>query len=255
MWLVSGLSILLYPKLMTHLNYSNLDFTNTSNLGSFNIILYFWMYLSALILSLKFIFFERKISTFFITNYAIFSLIFLILWFIGNKILAESMLIYYIFIAFGEEFAKYFLWLNFYEKMKQNKNDILIFCILSALGFAFVENIVYLVWWVSGSTIVLSIIGWTTILITRWVIWFLVHSIFTWNIWLFNYLWNLKDNFIVFITSWIFLWVWLHYIYNVMLYKNIKLVILLYMIIWYFWISYLFYKSDRIYIRDWLQTY
>jgi len=254
MWLISWLSILLYPKLITILNLSQLDFTNTNN-SWFQLFFFFWIYLSTLVFIVKFLFLKRNISDFFMITYIIFSIVFLLVWISWNMFIWSAMVLYYLFVALWEEFMKYLLWINFYEKFKISENDILIFTIISALWFAFVENIVYTIWWTKSDWLLIALVWWITILVTRWLIWFLVHTVFTGNIWLFTVKWlnwNIL-NMTKFITIWSIIWIWLHYFYNVMLYKEIKIVLLAFLIIWYFWISYLFYKADRIYVNDWLQ--
>lgn len=254
MWLISWLSILLYPKITTFLNVSQLDFTNTNN-SWFKLFFFFWIYLSSLIFIVKFAFLKRTISDTFMLTYIIFSIIFLLAWFTGNLIVWSTMILYYLFVALWEEFMKYLLWINFYEKFKISENDILVFTIISALWFAFVENIVYMIWWTRSDWLLIALVWWVTILISRWLIWFLVHTVFTGNIWLFTAKWlnwNIL-NITKFVSVWTILWIWLHYFYNVMLYKEIKIILLAFLIIWYFWISYLFYKADRIYVNDWLQ--
>lgn len=256
MWMVSWLSIILYPKFAWIINKPYLDFTQLENIeSSFNMIYTaFWAYLSVIVIWIKLILWKGKLSKFFISNFAIFSILFLLSWYIWNKIFSQAILLYYIFVWAWEEFIKYILWINFFEKYKLSNNDILIFMILSAIGFAFIENIVYMIWGTSENSFVSSMIWGSSILITRWIIWFLVHIIFTGNIWLLWLWWIVKQNFFKMLIVWISIWIWLHYLYDVLLHKKFSFIVVFFFIFWYFWISYLFYISDRIYLKSWLQV-
>lgn len=256
MWIISWLSIILYPKFAAFINYSSLDFTKLENIENHFMKIYwiFWAYLSIIAISIKLILWKGRISKFFITSFIIFSLLFFLSWYLWNKFLTQTILLYYIFVGVWEEFIKFFLWVDFFEKYKISSNDILVFTILSALWFAFIENIVYMIWGTSENNIISSIIGWWSILITRWIIWFLVHIIFTGNIWLLALYWIIKNNIAKMVSAWIIIWIWLHYLYDVLLQKQISIIIIFFFIFWYFWVSYLFYISDRIYLKNWLQT-
>ncbi len=252
-WVFSGLSIVFYPKIVSLIWFGGLDFTNFSNNWNFEVIFFFWLYLSLIIFAVKIAISKFKISNFFLLNFFSFSWIFLLWGFFGSKFLTQWAILYYIFVAFGEEFAKYLLGLNFYEKRKISNNDIIIFSIISAIGFAFVENIVYLLP-ITQKTITASIIWWTWILVTRGIVWFIVHILFTWNIWLFS-LKKLNSKKNIFLLLGILIWVWLHYCYNVFLHLNFQFVIIFAVLIWYFWISYIFYQSNSIYASNWLEGF
>lgn len=256
MWLISWLSIVCYPYYLWYVWQNDLIFTKwDTNLDTFEVVLSFWIYLSLIVIWFKLFFFKINNYIFFLVNYIIFSVLFLSCWYFGLEKFANTILFYYMFVAIWEEFIKYLLWVAFYEKFKLIDTDLLLFAILSAIGFAFVENIVYMYAWLTWKSLILWVLWWAGVLITRWIVWFVIHILFTWNIWLIEVRWVswwywLK--FLLFVILWVALWVILHYSYDLMLYKGMKMVVILSLIFGYFWISYLFYNSDRIYIRDWI---
>ena len=252
MWLISGLSIIMFPKLVSSMGYINLDFTQQTDNFSQQ-IRYFWIYLSCLIIFFKLLISRFKTSKELLINFILFSIIFGLIWFFGQNNITETALKYYIFVALWEEFIKFFLWMSFYEKYKITDSDIIIFSILSALWFAFIENFVYVLSALSNYNWLVQWLFWgISILISRWLIWFIVHTIFTWNIWLLNLKW-LKSNFVIWASIGIFLGVWMHYGYNLLLHNWYKSVILWALIFGYFWISFLFYNSDRIFVKEWIK--
>jgi hypothetical protein len=254
MWLISGLWIIFYPKMLLYFMVSWRDFTNTSTDNIPNeSIFYFWWYLTFLLFIVKIILNWFKLNKKILINLMSFSFIF-ILWLFIWKLYLSVWLLYYLFVAFWEEFIKYFLGINFYEKFKFMKSDIIVFIIMSALWFAFIENIVYMLWAISlTNTLWLNFMWGMTILIVRWVVGFLVHNIFTWTIWILSMKYFKHNKAFWFALLWIMAGVMMHYLYNVLIHANKTWVIILFIIIWYFWVNYLFYRSDRLYIKDWLK--
>ncbi len=249
---ISGLSIFFYEDILMFFSLSEIKFTDHSNITDISPIIYFRAYLSLIIFIVRTFISKLKITNFFVLNYTIFSVLFIWSWFLTNQYPnTPTFLIYYIFVAFGEEFIKYLFAINIFDENKITDDDIILFCILSAIGFAFIENIVYLYNWVQWETIINTLAWWTWILISRWLIWFLVHIIFTWNIGLITKPNN--KNLIPKIALGILIGSSLHYWYNVWLHNWYQIIILIALIVWYIWISYLFYNSDRLYIREWLK--
>ena len=251
LWLISWLSIILYPKLTSYFDLNSLNFTNYDNLWNFNLIFWFWIYLSWIVFLIR-LFLKLKPTNFFLLNFIIFSIIFLLWWYISNEFITTTALIYYSFVALWEEFIKYLIWVNFFEKRKISYNDIIIFSILSAIWFAFIENIVYLIWSIWWKELMISLVWWGSLILTRGIIGFLVHIIFTWNIWQFSK--NIWKSFMIYLSLGITFGVLLHYFYDVLLHNNYKFVILVALIWWYFWISYLFYTSNSIYVKEGLEA-
>lgn len=76
-------------------------------------------------------------------------LLFLIVWIVLMTVInigePSYILLYYGFIAWGEEFLKYFWGLSLFKNYHIHSRDIIIFALLSALSFAMVENIRYII--------------------------------------------------------------------------------------------------------------
>lgn len=251
-WLINWWTILFYPHFLSLLKLTNFDFSTQKleSLNNINSIIIFRLWLTTVIIISFFLINFKKIrNKIFWTNWIIFSLFFLILWYFFTKFITNKIFLYYIYVWLWEEYSKFLLATILFIKFWKIKNDILLFSILTAMWFSFTENFVYLLWWISNETLLKILLWWLTILLTRWLIGFLVHIIFTGNIWYFNMLWRIKNKVLYYIPLWILIWTTLHYLYDVglTLWYNILLPIVL--IIWYIWISYLFYNSDRIYAQ------
>ncbi|MEI8091068.1 MAG: PrsW family glutamic-type intramembrane protease [bacterium] len=58
----------------------------------------------------------------------------------------SSLLIFFLISAYAEEYLKYNAGNNLlYEEKRINTTDLILFCILIALGFSLIENILYVV--------------------------------------------------------------------------------------------------------------
>lgn len=114
------------------------------------------------------------------------------------------------------------------------KSDIIIFSILAWLWFALFENIVYFIAaWSIGQFIARSI----TISLLHWI--------FTGTIWYI--LWRYAKNSFLSYTVAYALWILLHSFYNISLTYSPVIWWIVFTIWWYFLLSYLLYKSDRLY--------
>lgn len=249
LWVISWGAVLLYPKLAIRMWYTSFDFTQPDNIISLGIFVAFFLYSIWVVLISKLVSLYFKLSFTFIVSCLTFATIFFLGGIIFLKLWIEATIVYYLFVAVGEEFLKFSLWLQLSEKWKLGDNDILIFCILAALGFAFVENLVYVIWWISGQSLGIALVAWGWILVSRWVIGFLVHALFTWIIAFFirqSYWWS---STIFRLAAWILLWVGLHYLYNLLLFSQFKFTIVIAIFFGYFALSYLFYNSDRLYFK------
>ncbi|USN54224.1 MAG: PrsW family intramembrane metalloprotease [Candidatus Peribacteria bacterium] len=65
-------------------------------------------------------------------------------WFLGNLALSSTAL-YYLLVAGSEEFLKYLSARKLTQSHGYASSDILVYAILVAIGFAFFENIIYLI--------------------------------------------------------------------------------------------------------------
>jgi len=104
------------------------------------------LYLNILIVVLFSIF--RTFSIKQLLNLFAFNIYFLFLFYIFKSFSFEeavlSILFYYLFVAYGEEFVKNQLAFLVNNKIGELESDLLLYHILVAIGFAFWENIVYL---------------------------------------------------------------------------------------------------------------
>ena len=161
----------------------------------------------------------------------------------------------YLLLATNEEILKILWGYLSYIREHLTRNDLILYSILVAVWFAFGENIIYLMrdaWWAQW---------WTSLSIGRWLTGFLVHAIFSGSI-AYMYM-KLSSNktfennkirsFFLFLFSF-FLGLVLHLSYNLLLHYGIILGYLLYIIWGYLLLSYLFYRSDRVYLSSWTQT-
>ncbi len=244
--LVSWWSILYYPHLLETFNLSSFDFTNQkiSILTNFSTLLYFLFYLSIINISFFFLISKaRNLKIFFklLSTYLLQSIILFIL--IKNFFNSE-ILYYYIYVAIWEELVKFFLSLCLFLKFWKVISDMIAFSIFGAISFAFVENFVYLFWNLSNDNISIFI-WWTWLIISRWLIWFMAHTIFTWSIGQFIYKYFLSKKTIF--LSWFLFWIILHLSYDSLLTINFKRIIPIFILGGYLRLSYLFYNSDRFY--------
>ena len=147
----------------------------------------------------------------------------------------------YTILASHEEILK-FSWSMFsYIRQHLTKNDLILYSIFIALGFAFAENIIYVIREAEGASVWLAI--------SRGLTWFLGHAIFTWVIWFIATKLSGKKQILSIIWG-IIVWVFLHTCYNLMLHYGIILGFLLFILWGYVLLTYLFYSSDRIYLAD-----
>lgn len=119
--------------------------------------------------------------------------------------------------------------------------------ILAWVWFAIIENILYL-WYTRSSTqsfIMVNIIRACTNSV--------LHALFTWMIGfgIYHFLIHKDISKKILYGSWsIIWWVWLHLLYNRSLSQSYILIAVIIPLIWYFWLSYLLYRSDTLYISS-----
>jgi len=246
--MISGLTILFYPDILNYLKLSLVNFTNKNLdiLTNSKTLFFFRSWLSLIILT-AFLIYGKLKKIIFWKEFILFSIIFFILWLVSFKTLSWIENIYYIYVALWEEFTKFLLAVVLFTRFWLIRSDLILFSILMAIWFAFIENLVYLIWSISWNQLIISVfLWWLWILITRWVVGFLAHIMFTWNIGFLTYRWLEKKNILLVIIA-ILIWVLGHYLYDLLLTYGYKIVIIMLLILGYVWISYLFYKSDRLY--------
>jgi len=159
----------------------------------------------------------------------------------------NTFIIYFIISAYAEEYLKFTSWNNFIKNNKK-PNDLLFFCFLIWLGFSSIENTLY-----AGNNL-LEIIkwwNWNNLILARWLTSTLIHIISTGIIWYITLsLSKYKIN-IFFTTIIAFLW-WLtiHTLYNISIFLEYKIFIIIIIICSYFLLTYLLFQTDLIFTHN-----
>ena len=240
-WWISAGSILLFPKIMDYINiksFINWDY-------SWKWIWIFMLYLNSLILLINTIFKTFNIKAFInLVFFNIFFIFLVLIWkHLNLNIYVLNIVLYYIFVAYGEEFTKNQLALSVNEKIWKVESDIILYHILTAIWFAFWENIVYLMWAISPTTFLNTLFWGLGIVLLRWLLGFWAHTFYSSLVWMWNTIW------IIFIPIFIIFAMLIHYGYDLSLYFDLKFIIPIFIIAVYAWLSYVFYKLDRIYVE------
>lgn len=167
---------------------------------------------------------------------------FLEIWFNSFKLV----IFYYILIALFEELSKFFNFSNWKYFEIKNIQEWVLFSMFVALWFWFIENILYLknIYEINKT-------------IDFWVIWvFISRNIFSVFLHvlcssIFAYFFSKaylnfshkKIEFIKFSFIWFLLSIFLHSFFNIFLTLQITFIVFLYLILWYFYLTYIFYKE------------
>ncbi len=188
-----------------------------------------------------------KISKQQLLNLIVLNIYFIILYSIFNKLNFDKnildIILYYLFVAYWEETIKNQLAFGINNKVWKLDSDLILYHVLVAIWFAFWENIVYLTWAIWFHTFLITLFWWLWIVVTRWILWFWAHTFYSSIIWMWNILWLIN------IFLFILLAMMIHYWYDLSLYFNYKIIIPIFMILIYIWISFIFYKIDRLYVE------
>jgi hypothetical protein len=185
--------------------------------------------------------------------FLIWMLLFAIVWFFGLKVWISATVLYYLLLAYSEEFLK--IWATENEVSKTNfySSDLLFFSIFIALGFSIIENLFYL--W---SEILSSNPEWVWWLVFgRWIFTSLLHFIATGLIALLLYKFYQQQNLkslnvrqkIWRIAVAILVWVLIHRWYNLSIQHANLLIYIILVFWWYFLLTYLLFLSDSLYIK------
>ena len=230
MGVISSCAMLLYP---TVLKFTSLKIFSAQTITRQNVALLVWyVWTIWLLLSL----FWRKES--FNQKLLVRSAAFIALaagiaiWYIT---LPVGIILYFLCIAGAEEFLKLTVGQSFFAQYKISKKDLLLFVILSAIGFALIENIVYLI---SDPSIGLAIGRNLTTVI--------MHIVFTGSM---AYIITTRsgDNRWRYIIAFL-IGMALHRWYNSFMSYNNPWITTAIIIGGYFIVSYFLYKSDRLYL-------
>jgi RsiW-degrading membrane proteinase PrsW (M82 family) len=161
----------------------------------------------------------------------------------------NTLIIYYLISCYAEEILKFSVWentfLNTNKSNQYNPTDLILFAIISALGFSVVENIFYI--------IVLNIGEWWNLFtsIGRWIFTTLLHIVTTGLIAFFIIKKEKKSlKYWLKCLIWIICWFALHGCYNLCLAYWYKFFTILILVICYFILSFLLFNTDSIYQKE-----
>lgn len=280
-WGLSVIPILYMSKIIDFIKLQSLDFfESASNIEGIFSSLYFGLSLSLFLLIVVFlsfiiwIIFRKNIwllSAYF-KNFILFlffvwiiSVVFYLLnlvstdiWFLNNQIeniyfwetlfnTFKLIIFYYVLIAFIEEASKHFnfIWTSILDI--KNVQDWVIYAIFIALGFSFIENILYFN--------NLYIQSWLSFELTKT---YFFRSIFSIMVHVFcssviayfftkAYLLYKKQNklfpYLKTFLIGLSIWILLHFIFDFAITIGFSFVIILYFVIWYLYVSSIFYKD------------
>lgn len=197
--------------------------------------IYFWWFI-IIWLSLSYLIINKKIDLGYISRLVLSGWLWFLSFVIGGRIRQA---------ARSEEITKFFSANSIYDKEKKVSSDIILYSIVSAIWFGFIENIVYLIRSIIWDKQVL------TIWISRFLMIYIMHIFFTGIIWYWSYLDAKKQNwlYLISIISTI-AWATIHGVYNYFLWETNMIIVLLLLCVWYFTIIYMFYRSDRLFVRS-----
>jgi hypothetical protein len=178
-------------------------------------------------------------------------ILFAVVWFFGLKTWISATVLYYLVLAYSEEFLKIWATENEVSKTEFYSSDLLSFSIFIALGFSIIENFFYL--W---SEVLSSNPEWIWGLVFwRWIFTSLLHFIATWLIALLLYKLyqqqSMKDlniwQKIWRISVAILIWVLIHRWYNLSVQHMNLLIYIILVFGGYFLLTYLLFLSDSLY--------
>lgn len=159
-----------------------------------------------------------------------------------------STTIYYLFVALSEEYLKSCWAYMRFARYKVTSSDIIIFGLVAGLGFSCVENIIYLMSQITQlwtQHILMS----SSLIITKGITSTMMHLFFT-SFFAMAYLHYTQTatHHIRFIIIGILTGVCAHRSYDTILSYGYWMIVIVYGILWYFWLTYILYHSDRLYI-------
>jgi len=183
--------------------------------------------------------------------FLIWMILFAVVWFFGIKVWISATVLYYLVLAYSEEFLKIWATENEVSKTEFYSSDLLFFSIFIALWFSIIENLFYL--W---SEILSSNPEWIWWLVFgRWIFTSLLHFIATWLIALLLYKLyqqqSMKD-----LNIWqkiwrivvaLLIWVLIHRWYNLSVQHMNLLIYIVLVFGGYFLLTYLLFLSDSLY--------
>ena len=207
-------------------------------------IVFFIIYCTIFVIALTLIFSNRYKKI--LQTILIGALFFLAIAYGGYLLGLSSVLIFFLVSAYAEEYLKYNAGNNLlYEEKRINQTDLILFCILIALGFSFIENILYIV----VNLLNHNNINVLQMLIGRGLISALIHVVATGLIAFTTISFKKRHSIIIPTLIGILLWFGLHSLYNVGLNYQLSYITIPVIIISFFLLTYLFFRSDSLYKR------
>lgn len=159
----------------------------------------------------------------------------------------SAIVLFYILSAYAEEYLKYNTGNNLLmEEKRKEQTDIILFCILIALGFSLIENLLYIgtsIFQHSGSNLISLSIG-------RGVISSLIHVVSTGLIAFISLRFPKMGTTTVPIIIGLLLWFGLHTTYNLGLNFQLSYITVSVIIVSIFLLSYLFFRSNSLYRKS-----
>ena len=231
-----------YKYLLGFFWQETLAITNTITTKS---LLLFILYCTAFV-GIITIFFKNRYKSI-IKVVLIWSLFFIAIAYWGFLIWINVLIIYYLVSAYAEEYLKYSTGNNlFLASKKNNKSNLIFFCILIGLWFSAVENIFYII----NNVLNQESVNIVNLLVGRGLISTLIHIVSTGLIAFIIVKTKKRNNVIVPIILGIIGWFWLHSIYNISLQYELSYITIPIIILAFFLLTYLTFQSDIIYSSE-----
>ena len=213
---------------------------------------YFLLYCGLIFLFLILLNWNRKKKQIWFL-FLIWMILFAIVGFFGLRIWISATILYYLVLAYSEEFLKIWATENEVSKTEFYSSDLLFFSIFIALWFSIIENIFYL--W---SEIFSSSQDWVWGLVFgRWIFTSLLHFIATGMIALILYR-LYQQQYLKNLSIWqkiwrivmaILIWVLIHRWYNLSVQHMNLLIYIILVFGGYFLLTYLLFLSDSLYLQ------
>lgn len=244
-------ALLVYPHLLELLTLSDLHYGRLQRYPQLNLLVALTIYLLIILFINTLIAQQYTSIGTIMKQLRAFVLIAILSYLFLGSLEVDRIIVYYLIVAFAEEALKYLSALAFSRQSLLISSDLILYAMLVSLGFAFFENIVYLIGNTRGiSSRIEQLTGGGILLTTRWLIWFLVHMIFTGSIALLIVRSSSKLPLAARLLGAVVVWLFLHVLYNTLLHYSVSAVILIYLLGGYILLSWLFFQSDRLYLES-----
>jgi len=243
--------LFVYKYLLLHFGWEGQYFLENYWIGSVSIFVAYVLVVIVLISFLHKHIFSKKIYSLLFLG----GTLFLTIGLGGYFVWIDVFVMYYIISAYAEEYLKFWTGNNFMlDVKKSNPSDLIFFCLLIALWFSWIENLFYL------GQVVYEAVAWGEVLnlwmmaTGRGLVSTMIHLVSSGLIAFLVLFFEQKEYkfkkhiSLFFPLLWaIVVWVALHAGYNLILFYQVKWLLVPVVILCYFVLSYLLFRSDRIY--------